>query len=147
MNEPFVFLDTLVSPGDIIALEPIGEAAQLIPEQVEVAVLDIDTDGYLLTLVPHMLAHLANPLRIMSLNPRDVRSIKLVSSAENAIPERSGPQQFQFHERVSMLAGGTRYEGNVIAAIENIVAVCVDTGNICVGGDNHFERVQASATA
>ncbi len=149
MSEIVYFKDVPVKIGDIIAITPVKEMETplSIPDQVEVAVLDIETDGYLLTLVPAALLHLANQLRIMSLNPNDVDSVRVVSEAAEAIPEQSGNQQFQPYEQVTFRAGGATCEAIVIAALEGIVAIRTDCGSIRVAVAKSFDRVRAKHTA
>lgn len=145
MSEILCFKDVPVRAGEVIAIEFEGALTDLITsDPVEVAVLDVDTDGSLMVLVPSLLCHQANKLRIMPLLPESIRSIEVVSSAEEAVPERSGLQHFQFNERVTFLAGGDQCEGRVIAALEGLVAICTDHGDIRVNVAKHFERLPAS---
>lgn len=139
MSNLITFKGVTMRPGDIIALSPVPGKTR-IPEAVQVAVIDFHSDGYLIVFVPGSLAHVSDNRRLLNLLPEHLESLCVVQEAMEAIPGRSGGQQFQLHERVSCLAGGVQYIGRVIAAIDGAVAASIDSGIVITGLAAAFNR-------
>lgn len=146
-DDLILFKGVSMHPGDIVALSP-APGKTSIPEAAQVAIIGFHPDDdYLIVFVPGSLAYVSDNRRLLNLLPEHLESLHVVQEAIEAIPERSGGQQFQRHERVGCLAGGARYIGRVIAAIDGAVAATVGSDYIITGLASSFDRIQKGERA
>lgn len=129
MSELLLFKNVTLHPGDILRLSPNPDKT-ILPEGAEVAAIDVHDDGYLIVLLPERLAHLGDQQHLLNIPPDHLETLAVIEEAADAIPKRSGGQQFQQHQRVSCMAGGVRYHGQVIAAMDEVVVARIGDHSI-----------------
>lgn len=131
MSELLLFKNVAFRQGDVLRLSPNPDKT-ILPEGAEVAAVDVHDDGYLIVLLPERLAYLGDQQHLLNIPPDHLETLWAVEEAAEAIPNRSGGQQFQQHQRVSCMAGGVRYHGQVIAAMDEVVVARI--GDQCIVG-------------
>lgn len=129
MSELLLFKNVTLHPGDILRLSPNLDKT-ILPEGAEVAAIDVHDDGYLIVLLPERLAYLGDRQHLLNIPPDHLETLAVIEEVADAIPKRSGGQQFQQHQRVSCMAAGVRYFGQVVAAMDGVVVANIGDHSI-----------------
>ncbi len=135
------FNGVTLQTGDVVRFKAAKAAAGPFKQRdLEGAVMGITNDGRLRVFSPNMFALFGFQEDIVCFNAGSVSDLQVTRQASEAVPLQSGEQAFALNEHVVTTVGQDQYEGEVIAAFDEILLVRINDQEFIKGAAPYFRR-------
>ncbi len=138
-QKTYSFHDVTLQTGDVVSFQAVKSSAP--SQQLQGAVIEVTEDGLLSVFSPYMFSVFGLPGDTICFKAENVSDLQVICRAAEAVPLQSGRRAFALNERVATMVEQNQYEGNVIAAFDQILVVCVGDEGSIRGGAPHFRRL------